>query len=202
MAKGNGTTRGQSSAGGFQGSGEGFRAERWMSDEGWREVLDELEADSYPMGWDDIDPDHRELALMQSGFSGLANNGADDIIFESTKEQMSRLVTDTLLNNWETNSWDMDYMLTVGYKDGSMRVNEEVVPTRAITERQSVKTQFGIVDKTLFGKNVAYVTFSTPFGANYWSARGDDTILKHTGYEKWTRGRGTKRRDYVQDDWI
>lgn len=204
MAKGNGTTRGQSGASGIRGGGEGFRAERWMSDEGWREVLDELEADSYPRGWDEIDPDSRELALMQSGFTGLANEGADDIIFESTKEQMQNLISDELLNYWEGTSARSfeDMSITVGYKDGRTATNEEIQPVRPITDRQSYSTQKNIINQSVTGKDVSFVMVQGSWGSQYWAARGDEHINQYTGYEKWTRGRGTKRRDYVQDDWI
>ena len=198
MAKGNGGTRGsnpRSMYGG--GTDEGMTPAQFQS-----RFVDRIAEGEYPAGWDDLDTASRELALMEAGFTGLASEDAEDIMFENSKEKMSHLLTDIMLNNWESDRWDDDYMVTVGYKDGTMRTNGEIVPARAITSRQSVKTQFGIVNQTLFGKNVAYVTLNSPFGADYWSAKGDDMILKHTGYEKWTKGRGTKRRSYIQDDWI
>lgn len=202
MAKGNGMTRGQSSAGGFQGSREGLRAERWMSDEGWREVLDELESDAYPRGWDDIDPDHRELALMEAGFTGLASEGAEDIIFQVDKEHILDYVSDQLLNMWTGDNFDEDTMITIGHKDGRTYTNDEIEPARRVTRNQSYSTQRDIIRQTAVGRDVSFVLVNGGWGSVYYEPNGASHIGQYTGYEKWTRGRGTKRRDYIQDDWI
>ena len=200
MAKASGGTRGSNPRSMYGSSNT--PADIGMTPAQFQRFVNDIANNEYPVGWSDLDDASRELALMEAGFTGIASEDADDIMFENSKDEMSRLLTDTMLNNWESDRWDDDYMVTVGYKDGTMRTNGEIEPARAITGRQSIKTQFRIVNQTLFGRNVAYVTLYSPFGAYYWSAKGDDTILRHTGYEKWTNGRGTKRRDYIQDDWI
>lgn len=176
----------------------------WMSDAGWKAVLDELAINEYPMGWQDIDPDHRELALMEAGFNGLADDGAEDIIAEISKDSMRSYIQDTLLNQWTDWEVDNDIMITVGYKDGRNLVNEEIQPAKPLTNRQSYSTQRKILDQTVFGRNVDFVMVSGPWGSEYWAQgqSGADRIKAYTGYEKWTNGRGTKRRDYIQDDWI
>ena len=202
MAKGNGTTRASTPSAMYGGSEPRF--ERWMSDEGWRNVLDELKAEAYPMGWDDIDPDHRELALMESGFSGLASEGAEDIIFEVDKNHILDYVSDVLLNSWESKNFDdsFDTSITIGHKDGKTYTNDEIEPVRKVTRNQSYSTQKGILKQTAVGRNVSFVLVQGGWGSAYWSAKGDSHINQYTGYEKWKNGRGTKRRDYLQDDWI
>lgn len=205
MAKASGGTRAsnpKSMYGGDNAPAASYPA--WMSDAGWKAVLDELANDEFPMGWQDIDPDHRELALMEAGFNGLADDGAEDIIAEISKDSMRSYIQDTLRNQWTDWEVDNDIMITVGYKDGRNLVNEEIQPAKPLTNRQSYSTQRKILDQTVFGRNVDFVMVSGPWGSEYWAQgqRGADRIKAYTGYEKWTNGRGTKRRDYIQDDWI
>lgn len=202
MAKGNGGTRGANprSMYGETASGNDFPA--WMSESGWKDVLDSLANGDYPAGWQDIDPDHRELALMEAGFTGLANEGAEDIIAEVSKDQILSYVSDEVLNRWLGEGGSNDVMITVGHIDGKTYTDEEIEPVRKVTSKQSYTTQKSILNQTLTGRDVSFVLVSGPWGSEYYSAKGNDHIQQYTGYEKWTKGRGEKRRDYVQDDWI
>ena len=175
----------------------------WQSDAGWKEVLDSLENGEYPRGWEDIDPESRELALMESGFTGLANEGAEDIMSETSKDQMESLLVDTLINQWTGYDVDPDIMITIGYKDGRRLTNEEIEPVKKVTANQSFATQRKIFRQTALGKNVDFAVISGPWGTNYWvSGTGIEPLKEYTGYERWKKGRGEKRRDYIQDDWI
>ena len=203
MAKGNGGTRVSNPSnmyGGGNASVESFPA--WMSEAGWNDVLNDLQAENYPSGWQDIDPDHRELALMEAGFTGLASDGAEDIITEVSKDHILSYVSDEILNRWLGQEGSNDIMITVGHTDGKTYTDEEIEPSRKITDRQSYATQKNIIKQTMTGRDVSFVLVQGPWGSNYWAAKGNDHIQQHTGYERWKNGRGEKRRDYVQDDWI
>lgn len=173
-----------------------------MTEEGWKQVLDSLQNGDYPAGWQDIDPEHRELALMESGFTGLVSEDAEDIIAEVSKDQILSYVSDEILNRWLGEEGSNDVMITVGHTDGKAYTDEEIKPVKKVTDKQSYSTQKSIINQTLTGKNVSFVLVSGPWGSEYYAAKDNEHIQQYTGYEKWTDGRGIKERDYLQDDWI
>ena len=140
-----------------------------MSEDGWNRVLDELQRDEYPTGWQDIDSAHRELALMQSGFTGLVSDDTEEIIAEISKDSMRSYIYDALVNQWTGYGVDNDIMITVGYKDGRALTNEEITPAKPIGKRTSLATQSKILEQTAFGRNVDFVMVSGAWGAEYWA---------------------------------
>ena len=201
MAKGNGGTRGNNPRSMYGGNSDnGLTPARF---EGY---VNDLASKVYPAGWDDLDFDRRELALMESGFTGLADDGAENIMFEQTKDWAIDEAVSAIVNE-QSYGPDADKLITIGYLDGSQKeiggLGMTVELSKPMTRNQSYKTQEGIAKSSLNTKNIGYIIVNDASGSYYWSSeKGAPSLRNYTGMEKWTNGRGEKRRDYIQDDWI
>ena len=204
MAKGNGGTRGSNPRSMYGGGNA--PVDEGMTPAQFQRFVNEIAGKEYPVGWTDLDSSERELALMEAGFTGFADDGAENILFPVSESNMIGWLTDAITNDQDYGSRaNSDNYFTVGFKDGTMRsvgaLGNEIELVRPITGKQSYATEQRIVRQSL--KNVAYITYNDSFRETYWIANGGEKQFRSdTGYEKWTNGRGEKRRDYIQDDWI
>lgn len=163
--------------------------------------------------WTDImDKDQRELMLMQAGFTGMT---VDDELEESgtiyvpaSKNDLVREIQEALVNEWEGYGMDDSTTFTIGYKDGTTvdvsRDFNEVDPVRPLTANQQVKTHYDIAKQSLKTRDIAWIIKTDGYDEpRYYVANGSKNSLReYGGFEFWNNGRGEKRREYIQDDWI
>lgn len=204
MAKRSGGTRITNSQSMY---GSGSPINEGLSAAAFDRMVAELSRDEYPEGWSDLETSQRELALMQSGFTGFADDGAENIMFPVDKDTQIRNTIDAILTDFQYGERsNSDTYITVAYKDGTKKTvgalgSEFDIPN--LTSRQSSRTQDSVVRSALKVRDIAYITHNDSYRETYWVAPGNEAqIRRDTGYEKWKNGRGEKRRDYIQDDWI
>ena len=163
--------------------------------------------------WTDIiNKDQRELMLMQAGFTGmtvddeLEENGT--IYVPASKNDLVREIQEDLVNLWTGFQMDDTTSYTIGYKDGTtVNISQdfnEVDPVRPLTQNQLVKTHYDIAKQSLKTRDIAWIIKSDGYDEpRYYVANGGKNSLReYGGFEFWENGRGEKRREYIQDDWI
>lgn len=204
MAKGNGGTRVSNPANMYRGGNASV--DMGMSPTQFQSIVNTVAGKDYPAGWSDLDDASRELALMEAGFTGLASDGAEDIMFEDSRDELLGPLADNIVSDAMGYQHDNDISATIVYKDGSERRFDtlsndfEIRPVGRSSSRGLYDRAYRSMDR----KNISYVTYQDSANARYYT-NGDDgmkRLKRDTGYEKWTNGRGEKRRDYIQDDWI
>lgn len=207
MAKGNGGTRASTPKSIY--GGDNTPADIGMTPAQFQSrFVDTIANGEYPAGWDELDDASRELALMEAGFSGWADDGAETIVFEDSKESILSAARDAIINDFTFGEGsNNDTNITVAYKDGTIKqigaLGSEIELIRPLSSNQSASTQSRIAMQSLRTKDIAFVTYNDSWRETAWIAKGGEAqFIRYTGYEKWTNGRGTKRRDYIQDDWI
>lgn len=207
MAKGNGSTR-ASTTSNMYGS-ENASVDLGMTPAQFQSrFVDTIANGEYPAGWDELDTASRELALMEAGFTGYSDEDAENILFPETKDRILMDTVDAVINDFDFGpKVNESTYITIAYKDGTTKsigsLGSEIETTRPLSKGQSYTTQEKIVRQSLRVRDIAYITHNNSYNEVYWIAKdGESRFLKDTGYEKWTKGRGTRRRDYIQDDWI
>ena len=206
MAKASGGTRG-SNPRSMYGSGN-TSVDTGMTPAQFQRYVDEVANNELPNGWSELEPERRELALMEAGFSGWADDGAETIVFEESKESILASARDAIINDFLFGERaNNDTYITVAYKDGTIKqigaLGSEIELVRPLSNNQNSSTQSRIAMQSLRTKDIAFVTHNDAWRDTAWIAKGSEAqFIRYTGYEKWTRGRGTKRRSYIQDDWI
>ena len=160
--------------------------------------------------WEDLTNSQRELALMEAGFSGMIGEDFSDgtLYIEENRESLLSRLNDAILNDANFGP-DADNTWTIGYKDGTRKyldgTQNDFDVSGQLTNRQSGRTQSAIAEKAINKKNIAYILSTSAIDQPRYYVNGESgqRLLKdYGGFEFWKKGRGEKRRDYIQDDWI
>ena len=206
MAKGNGSTRGSNPRSMYGGGNASV--DSGMTPAQFDRYVNELANEEYPTGWSDLDVPSRELALMEAGFTGYADDGAENIMFPTEKDSIVDVAVTAIMNdNYYGPQVNSDTSITIAYKDGTSKtigsLGSEIDLVSPLSSNQSFKTQENIVRRSLHIGDIAYITHNDSYRETYWIAKGgEERFRRDTDYEYWKKGRGEKRRDYIQDDWI
>lgn len=207
MAKRSGNTRTSGASSGSPGEesgrwGMGYSLEEEnrilnsISNGGWVEL---------PPSFSELNGEQRELLLMMSGFSGLTEEDNASLYFPIEKKEFVSMLTEDLGNISSGYKIDDSVSWAIGYKDGTTKYLSEMdndFDGIKLTSNQSFSKQKSIVSKAL--KDAAFILRSDGYSEpTYRTSKGGLTMLKkYGGFEEWKNGRGEKRRDYIQDDWI
>lgn len=190
--------------------------ERYMTPTRMDAIADKIAKGGYVSiddeAWvDEMTLDERELTLMLAGFTGLTNEELDEngtFYVPLDKDRLVEEFQEALSNEVAYNGMDENTFFTIGYKDGSRKYlshDENDFDDAKITYTQSPSTQWSKAKSALKLRDVAYILRSDGYQEpNYW-ANGKDglNLLKqYGGFEEWKKGRGERRRQYIQDDWI
>lgn len=159
--------------------------------------------------WDAMRDDERELALMQGGFTGiLPDNGLEnfELMYPGDKKELVARLAEDISNSQDGRSM-ADVSWTVGLKGGRtvyLMDGEDTLGSLGVTSNQSFKTQKAKVASALADTKIDFIIRQDGFDQpRYYATRtGLKVIKEYTGGEVWRNGRGEKRRDYIQDDWI
>lgn len=216
MAKGSGNTRAQSPNNGQQQAGERFLQPAMMD-----AIADTIAKGGYLtfMGeqhdaWQDMTTDERDLTLMLAGFTGMIDSDHYDefgtLYIPLPKKDLLNEIEEALDNEWTGNGMDDSTMFTIGYKDGSRKYiapgETDFEPKQKITSNTSPREVWRRARASLGLRDVAYIIRTDGYQEpNYWVADNEqarELLRKYGGFEYWRNGRGEKRRQYIQDDWI
>ena len=158
--------------------------------------------------WDEMSSSQRELALMEGGFTGLISDEFDQgmLYYEDKKSQFVSSLAEALSNEL-ANGMDETTVFTIGYKNGQVKRishGDNEVGDMGVTNRQSFSTQKEKVQSALSDRKINFIIKTDGYSQpTYYVTRdGMNDLKQYGGFEQWKKGRGEKRRDYVQDDWI
>lgn len=154
----------------------------------------------------DLNSEQKEVALMTAGFTGAISDDIEDgtMYIPTTKDNIVAQFQDTLVNAMQGYQV-LDEFYTVLYKDGSRRYLDETTNDfdfAHITKNMG-KQAYTNAKSALQLSKVAAIIRSDAFDQpRYYVAKGGEQQMRDYGFEFWKSGRGEKKRDYIQDDWI
>lgn len=223
MAKNSGTTRTQGLNGNTQqpqGAGERFIKPAMMEQiaETMANAIEKYGWFSFEGAqrdaWGDMTTDERDLTLMYAGFTGMIDEDEYEnfgtIYIPMDKKKLVEELKEQLVNDWQGYGVEESTMFTIGYKDGSRKylsqLESDFEPSRPVTNRTTSRSASELAQGSIKLRDVAYIIRSNGYDEpNYWVANNDtakELLRKYGNFEFWRKGRGEKRRSYIQDDWI
>lgn len=161
--------------------------------------------------WDEMNDDQRYLALMESGFTGLSSD--DDIeignlYYATSKKELVSWLAEQMANE-ATDYGSIDVMsFAIGYEDGSVKHYDSTqndFNLSKITNNQNWETQQATVNSIIQTGKIRFILYSDAWGQPQYYVKNDkgmQLLKKYGGFEEWKKGRGEKKRDYIQDDWV
>ena len=162
--------------------------------------------------WNDVmELEERELTLMLAGFTGLTNEELETngtLYFPIAKDEILSMLSEALINELQGYGMDESFMFTIGYKDGTVKTYShgdcDFTPKRPLTNYQYGRTQDRIIRSSLHLREITFIIMSDGYQEpTYFATKnGLPALKKYGGFEEWHNGRGERRRDYIQDDWI
>ena len=162
--------------------------------------------------WNDImELEERELTLMLAGFTGLTNEELETngtLYFPIAKDEILSMLSEAFINELQGYGMDESFMFTIGYKDGTVKTYShgdcDFTPKRPLTNYQYGRTQDRIIRSSLHLREITFIIMSDGYQEpTYFATKNGLLALKKYGdFEEWHNGRGERRRDYIQDDWI
>lgn len=223
MAKNSGTTR-RAAPGGNEGGGNGQsrQVDKFLTPARMDEVADfiasagergflSFERDMYE-DWQNMTTDEKDLTLMLAGFTGMINDEYEEfgtIYTPTDKKGLISEIEEALDNEWTGQGMEESTVFTIGYKDGSTKrislAENDFEPKQRITPNTSSREIWRRARAAIGLSNVAYIVRTNGYDEpNYWVANEDGKaqMKEYFGFEEWKKGRGEKRRSYIQDDWI
>ena len=162
---------------------------------------------------EEMDLSERELMLMVSGFTGLIDENELEefgtLYFPISREDLFNEMQDQLVNEFTGYGMDDSYVYTFGYANGDIkRVSHDendIELKKPVTQKMSWRTAWTIIKNSLNLRNLVFILRTDGYEEpNYWvkNDAGLQLLKKYGEFEEWKNGRGEKRRDYIQDDWI
>ena len=162
--------------------------------------------------WQDLmDLEERELTLMHAGFTGLTNEELESnatLYFPVEKKDILDMLFEAIDNEEAGYGMDDSTMFIVGYRDGDIKTFQhndcDFKTVRPLTNNQSWSTHSKIISTSLKVQQIVFLMMSDGYEEPVYFAtrQGLPMLKKYGGFEEWHNGRGEKRRDYIQDDWI
>ena len=196
-----------------KGSNSASQTDNYLTDAEYRSVIDDISNKDIPNNdaWLKMSQEQRELALMEAGFSGAISDDFDNGVLynEVSKESIIDLVRDDIVNRSlnDDNYFDDSISIHILYKDGTRKYIDEFTndfDDVHITNNMSYKGQKAAAQNGLKISKVDAIIRSDGYDQpRYYVAKGYEKQLKdYAGFEFWKKGRGEKKRDYIQDDWV
>jgi hypothetical protein len=184
----------------------------YLTDAEYNSIIDDIVNKNTPNdAWNKMSQDQRELALMEAGFSGAISDDFDlgNIYYEVSKDSIVDFVRDDIQNRSIDDGIYFDDSISVHilYKDGKRKYIDESTndfDDIHITDNMSYKGQKTAAQNGLkISKVAAIIRYDGYDQPRYYVAKGYESMLKeYAGFEYWKNGRGEKKRDYIQDDWV
>lgn len=222
MAKNSGSTRRTAPGGNEGGGGASQPVDKFLqpaqmdrlaeiiSKGGYVQIDDRELADVWI---DDMTLDEKELTLMLAGFTGMINEELEEngtMYFPLPKKELVGLFVDQLVNQLDGNGMEESTMFTIGYKDGTVKylaeLDDDFSDSVRFTDKISYSGLHRKAKEAIGLSNVTFIIKSDGYDEpNYWVADDEmakEQLRKYGGFEYWKKGRGEKRRSYIQDDWI
>ena len=162
--------------------------------------------------WQGMTTDEKDLTLMLAGFTGMINDEYEEygtIYMPTAKKGLVSEIEEALDNEWTGYGMEDSTVFTIGYKDGTTKRisadDNEFEPKQRITPNTSPREVWRRARAAIGMSNVAYIVRTNGYDEpSYWVANdeGKQMMKDYFGFEEWKKGRGEKRRSYIQDDWI
>lgn len=170
-----------------------------------------MEAEESRIWCDVMDLEHRELTLMMAGFTGLTNEELETngtLYFPVAKKNILAELIEALRNELQGYGMDDSTMFTIGYKDGTVKTyshdDSDITLKRPLTDNQYCSTQEKIIRSSLNLRNIDFIIMSNGYQEPVYfvTKEGIPALKQYGNFEKWYKGVGEKRRDYIQDEWL
>ena len=181
-------------------------AEGGETEDGWNWFEEHL--DDFMKGTGSKIAIKEELALMEAGFSGAITDDLENgtVYIEAEKNDLVSSFQEDLVNEMQGYGMDDSTSWTILYKDGSKKYlshdMENDFDDTHITKGM-YKQAYTNAKNALKLSNVAAIIKSDGYEQpRYYVAKGGEKQMRDYGFEFWKKGRGEKKRNYIQDDWV
>ena len=156
--------------------------------------------------WEKLSLEQQEVALMQAGFSGAVSDDLTEgtMYIPTSKDSIVTQFVESLVNEMQGYGIK-DESYTVLYKNGDKKYLDEMTNdfgNAHITDKM-YKQAYTNAKNALQISKVAAIIKSDAFDQpRYYVAKGGEKQMQDYGSEFWNNGKGEKKRDYIQDDWL
>lgn len=160
----------------------------------------------------ELDENQQALTLMEAGFTGAVDDiNSGMLYYPDTKKNMVELFVNDLVNEMSGMGMDDSTTYSILYNDGTRKYLSNDDPSDFVNND---KIRSGITKKIYSdAKNALKISkveaiirsdgYNQP---TYYISKGSttdgETAMRKYGFELWKNGRGDKKRDYIQDDWV
>lgn len=186
------------------------KVEDYISESQYKSLVDAIAKNDIPNNdlWEQLSKEQQELALMEAGFSGAITDDLENgtVYIEEKKDDLVSSFQEDLVNEMQGYGMDDSTSWTILYKDGSKKYlshdMENDFDTVHIT-KDMYKQAYNNAKSALQISKVAAIIKSDGYDQpRYYVAKGGEKQMHDYGFEFWKKGRGEKKRNYIQDDWI
>lgn len=222
MAKNSGTTRRAAPGASDSGGGASQQVDKFLQPAQMDRLAEIISKGGYvsiddrelaEVWTEDMTLEEKELTLMLAGFTGMINEELEEhgtMYFPMDKKELVDMLVEQIDNELLGYGMEDSTMFTVGYKDGTRKYlakyDDDFTENIKVTNNTSGSERTRREKAALKLSQVAYIIKSDGYDEpQYWVAPDSDSqwLLKQYGnFEFWKKGRGEKRRSYIQDDWI
>ena len=201
MAKGSGGTRAKKPS---------KKSSDYISENQYQSLVDSINKNEIPNNdlWEQLSKEQQELALMEAAFSGAITDDLEHgtVYIEAEKNDLVSSFQEDLVNEMQGYGMDDSTSWTILYKDGSKKYlshdMENDFDDTHITKGM-FKQAYTNAKNALKISNVAAIIKSDGYEQpRYYIAKGGEKQMRDYGFEFWKKGRGEKKRNYIQDDWV
>lgn len=205
MAKGSGGTRLKSPS---------ERKQDWLSESEYSQIVDNIaKGESLDFDkWQILNEDQQALALMEAGFTGAVDDiNSGMLYYPDTKKNMVELFVDDLVNEMSGTGMDDSTTYSILYNDGTRKYLSNDDPSDFVSNNKIrsgfTKKIYSDAKNALKISKVEAIIRSDGYNQpTYYISKGNttdgETAMRKYGFELWKNGRGDKKRDYIQDDWV
>ncbi len=205
MAKGSGTTRTKYPSKNNGGGNDGY-----MTESQYQSLVDAIAKNEIPNNdlWESLSNEQQELALMEAGFSGAITDDLDNgtVYIEEKKDTLVSWFQEDLVNEMQGYGMDDSVQWTVLYKDGSKKYlshdMENDFDSTHITAGMYKQAYTNAKNALKLSQVAAIIKTDGYDQPRYYVAKGGEKQMHDYGFEFWKHGKGEKKRNYLQDDWI
>lgn len=182
----------------------------YLSESQYKSLVDAIAKNDIPNNdlWESLSDEQQELALMEAGFTGAITDDLSNgtVYIPAMKDDMVSRFQEDLVNEMQGYGMDDSTSWTILYKDGSKKyLNHDIendFDGVHITKGMYKQAYTNAKNALQISKVAAIIKTDGYDQPRYYVAKGGEKQMHDYGFEFWKKGRGEKKRNYIQDDWI
>lgn len=182
----------------------------YMTESQYQSLVNAIAKNDIPNNdlWEQLSKEQQELALMEAGFSGAITDDLENgtVYVEAKKDDLISSFQEDLVNEMQGYGMDDSTSWTILYKDGNKKYLSHDMgndfDSTHITKGMYKQAYTNAKSALQISKVAAIIKSDGYDQPKYYVAKGGEKQMHDYGFEFWKHGKGEKKRNYLQDDWI